>query len=180
MIALQAQAFVEYPELAVAVALLVRLALAWQRGLSWYEYRTLHGIKRLTFPTLDRLFPGNIFVNDKGGQDDSEYLTTMGVHYRDVVGLLRDAGGHLHLVSSIKRRPAGYGDTLSAAHVVFPGGSMQVEAYLFRNDDGSTDVYAHHETAPTDPEGHLTDPQFDGDPTGVIYAALDPDLPERL
>jgi len=57
------------PDLLAAVAVLARLALAWQRQVTWYEYRTLHGLKRLVFPRLERLYPGNLFVNAKGGRD---------------------------------------------------------------------------------------------------------------
>jgi hypothetical protein len=44
----------------------------------------------------------------------------------------------------------------------------QTEAYLFRNNDGSTDLYAHVETSVDDPLGHLTDEQLDGDTRGVL------------
>jgi len=50
--------------------------------------------------------------------------------------------------------------------------NAQVECYLFGNGDGTTDLYVHSETAVTDPEGHLSDRQTDGDPTGVVTDAL--------
>jgi len=56
----------ENPELAVGLAVVIRALLAWQRGLSWTEYRTIHALKRGTFPYLDRAVPGNLFVNAKG------------------------------------------------------------------------------------------------------------------
>lgn len=163
------------PELAVLVAILMRAGLAWQRSLSWPEYRTLHGLKRRVFPVLDRLEPFGFtsFVNPKRGRTDAEYLTTVRGDYRGVVTTLRNGGGSLHLISSVKRRPDDHGDPYSAAHLVWThDDGSQTEAFLFENDDGSTDVYVHAETSVTDPDGHLSDPQTDGDPRGVVTDAL--------
>jgi len=168
--------FAGNPELIAILAVVMRLALAYQRGLTWPEYRTLHAAKRVVFPILDRWEPSGFtsFVNDKGGRRDAEYLRTVEVPYREVVTWLRSGGGTLHLISSVKRRPPDYGDPLSIAHVVWThADSTQTEAYLFRNDDTTTDVYAHHETSVADPEGHLSDPQTDADPRGVVTQALD-------
>lgn len=164
---------VESPELAVALGLLLRAGLAWQKELSWYEYRTLHGLKRVAFPTLEALMPGNLFVNAKGGRDDAEFLTTVDASIRETVRDLRADGGSLHLISSIKRRPTGNGDTLTRAHVVWTDGGDQTEAYLFANDDGTTDLYAHVEASVTDPVGHLTGPQTDGDPDDIVSDAIE-------
>jgi cold shock CspA family protein len=161
------------PELAAALIVVLRLARAWQSDLSWYEYRTLHGFKRILFPALESTAPVSL-VNDKGGREDAEYLTTRKATVTDTVRTLRQGGGSLHLVCSVKRRPATHGDPLTRAHVVWhhPDGN-QTEAFVFANDDGSTDVYVHYEPAPTDPVDHLQgDEQVDGDPRGVVRAAL--------
>lgn len=164
-----------WPLLAALLATLLRAGLAWQAELSWPEYRLLHAAKRATFPWLQRLPLGfDSFVNEKGGRDDAEFLTTRAASPRAVVGHLRSVGGSLHLINSVKRRPDGLGDPLSVAHVVWTHGDSQTEAYLFANADGTTDVYAHYETSVTDPDGHLTDPQHDGDPRGVVREALAP------
>lgn len=160
------------PELVIVLAAVIRAAVAWQSELSWYEYRTAHGAKRLLFPSLEAILPGIIFVNEKGGRDDAEYLATVYAPVREVAADLRANGGTLHLLNSVKRRPTGHGDTLTRAHVVFLDGDEQTEAYLFANDDGSTDLYAHAEAAVTDPVAHLTAYQTDGDPDGVVTDAL--------
>jgi hypothetical protein len=50
----------------------------------------------------------------------------------------------------------------------------QHHVYLFDNDDGTTDVYAHKETsAEHDPYGHVTDPQVHGDPDGLARGTLE-------
>jgi hypothetical protein len=168
-------ALAEWPLLAAALAVVLRAALAYQRGLTWPEYRTCHALKRATFPALDRREPLGYawFVTDKGGRDDAEYLTTRPGGVRATVDRLRAGGGSLHLINAVKRRPATNGDPYSAAHVVWThADGTQTEAYLFRNDDGTTDVYAHHEEGVTDPDGHLTGPQTDGDPRGVVRGAL--------
>jgi len=45
---------------------------------------------------------------------------------------------------------------------------QQVEAYLFQNSDGSTDLYAHTEASVDNPLAHLTERQRDGDKHGVL------------
>jgi len=108
-----------------------------------------------------------------------EYVATLDQSVAQVVRTLRSGGGSLHLISSVKRRPDTHGDPLSVAHCLWmhadddgDGNAEQTEAYLFRNDDGSVDVYAHYEASVLNPEAHLTDPQTDGDPEGVVTAAL--------
>lgn len=168
-------ALAEWPLLAAALAVVLRAGLAYQRGLTWPEYRTLHACKRATFPALDRREPLGYswFVNDKGRRDDAEFLTTRPGGVKTAADRLRAGGGSLHLINALKRRPATHGDPYSAAHVVWThDDGTQTEAYLFRNDDGTTDVYAHHETGVTDPDGHLTGPQHDGDPRDVVRMAL--------
>jgi len=161
------------PILLALLALVIRAGLAWQRSLTWPEYRTLHGVKRLAFPRLDARLPGVNLVNEKGYVDDGEYLDTVPGSVRSVVKQLTAAGGSLHLINSIKRRSTPNGPQLSAAHVVWThDDGNQTEVYLFGAVDGGTDVYAHHEESVTNPDGHLTNFQTDGDPRGVVTAAL--------
>jgi len=161
----------EHPQLVVVVAILARLGRAWQSSLSWPEYRAVHRFKRGVFPLVSRIAGNRILlVSDKGGRDDAEYQATVDASVRDTVASLRGAGASLHLINSLKRRPDTHGDPLTAAHVVWfvDETGEQVEAYLFRNSDGTTDVYVHTETAVDDPLGHLTDAQTDGDAHGVL------------
>ena len=167
------------PVLTAALVLVIAGVLWYQRGLSWGQYRTIHRFKVRTFPILQRVTPASVsFVNEKGYRDDAEYLTTRAHGVAAVVAQLRDGGASPHLVCSIKRRatPAGVAGQYSAAHLLWMhDDGTQTEAYLFANGDGSTDVYAHHEVATTNPEAHLDGPQTDGDPRGVVRAALDGD-----
>lgn len=157
------------PELLVVVAVLARIARAYQTQLTWPEYRAIHRFKRGVFPLVDRVAGGAIlWVSDKGGRDDAEYLRTVAGGVREVVAGLQRAGASLHLLNSLKRRPATHGDPLSAAHVVWTIDDEQVEAYLFRNTDGTVDVYAHTEASVDDPLEHLTGGQTDGDAHDVV------------
>lgn len=163
-----------HPELVVVLVILLRAGLAYQRSLSWYEYRTLHGLRRLVFPILQRRLPFDSFVNTKGGRDDAEFLRTVDQPARAVAKRLRRSADAYHLLSSLKERPATHGDPHSRAHVVWThDDGRQTEAYLFQNSDGSTDVYGHIEHAVTHPIKHLTTGQRDGDPRGLITDALD-------
>jgi hypothetical protein len=166
--------FRQYPESVVVLAAILRAVVGWQRGLSWYEYRTIHGLRRMLFPVLDRTLGVVRFVNHKpAGRDSPEFITTVDGSIKATARLLKDGGASWHLVSSIKRRPAEHGDPLTRAHLVWLHESGdQTEAFLFKNDDGTTDVYAHHEASVLNPEAHLTEPQTDGDPQGVVTAAL--------
>ena len=174
----------EYPWLVVVVGIVARFARAYQSQLSWPEYRAAMRVKRGLFPLVDRVAGRVIlWVSDKGGRDDAEYQYTVDASVRDVVRDLRRAGASLHLISSLKRRPADFtdddvtGDPLSSAHVVwtYDDTGDQVEAYLFRNDDGTVDVYAHTEASVDRPIAHLTGKQRDGDKYDTL-----PDLGEPV
>jgi hypothetical protein len=165
------------PEVLVALVILLRAGLAWQRSLSYPEFRTVHAAKRATFPTLQRVTPSGLsFVNTKGYRDDAEYLLTVDESVRAVAQRLRAGGGSYHVISSIKRRETPDGPQYSRVHVVWTHeDGQQTECYLFPavdNGDGRTDVYAHLEASVTDPDDHLDGPQPDGDPRGVVRDAL--------
>ena len=164
------------PALVALLAVVIRAVVAYQRGLSWYEYRTLHGLKRLLFPRLDGRV-GVSLVNEKGGVSDDEFVGHRTGSVKTIARTLVRAGGSYHLVCSIKRRHLrGRRQEYSAAHVVwFHDDDTQTEAYLFKHKRG-VDVYAHHETAVTDPDGHIENTQqVDGDPRGIVTAALWPE-----
>lgn len=159
------------------LTLLIAAIVHYQRGLTWTEYREIHRLKRQAFPLLDRYW--DRFVHRKGGRGDAEFLRTCDQSVPAVFKQLVAEGGSPHVVASLKRRPTRGMEPyepfvhLSAAHVVWShDDGTQSEAYLFDNNDGSTDVYSHHETGVTDAEGHLSDPQTDGDPRGVVRRAL--------
>lgn len=156
----------------LAVLTVVILALvAYQRTLSHREYATIHTVKTLVFRVLDPIATrrGRPLINDKGGRDDTEYLTEWDGTPRDVLTTLHGEGWDYHLVSTDKRRPDG---TLDSGHAVtYHDDGRQTEVYTFDNGD-STDVYAHVETSTTDPDGHLSDSQEDGDTRGVVTKAL--------
>lgn len=161
------------PTAVVALGIVMRLARAYQADLSWPEYRAIHRVKRGVFPLLQRTVPVVSWVNEKRGRDDAEYVMTTPASVRETVRALREAGGTLHAVCSIKRRPDGHGDPLTAAHVAWFVGDEQVEAYLFRNSDGSTDLYCHTEASIDNPLAHLSGGQTDGDAHGVLPDAYD-------
>jgi hypothetical protein len=172
----------QYPLLLAALALAMRAVLAYQRSLTWYEYRTLHGLKRLLLPRL------GVGINGKGGREDAEYIATVEQSPRQTVSTLREAGAVLHLVCSLKRRPERPNqserkqsentirkrDQYTYAHLIWEHGDDQTEAYLFANADGTTDIFSHFEPGPETPLEHLGgEQQADGDPRGVVTAALE-------
>jgi hypothetical protein len=164
--------FTANPELALAVAIVLRIVRAWQSQLTWPEYRAIHRLKRGVFPLIDRSPLGRSLsvVNPKGGREDAEYITTVEGSIKQIVKDLQQAGASLHLINALKRRPATHGDPLTSAHVVWTvdDEGEQVEAFLFRNHDGTVDVYAHTEASVDRPLAHLTATQKDGDAHDVL------------
>jgi len=156
-----------------AVVALVTLLVAWQRTLSWSEYRTGHAAKRALFPLIDRLT--SLFViSRKGWRQDPEYMGSTDGRVRALWQRLVDSGASPHLLASLKRRPLPDGtQQYAAAHVVWiHADDSQTEVYLFRAPEGGTDVYAHHEPDVMNPRAHLTGPQRNGDPRGMLASAL--------
>lgn len=166
-----------YPELLVLLAIVLRAARAWQSQLTWSEYRAVHRFKRGVFPLLDA-FPATgrilLWVSDKGGREDGEFIQTVDAPYRGVVRACRKHGASLHLLNSLKRRPDVHGDPITIAHCVWThDDDTQTECYLFANDDGTTDVFAHHEPSTDTPLRHLTGKQSNGDVRGVVSEVLE-------
>jgi hypothetical protein len=163
------------PRLLAVLVLAIAAVMQYQRTLSWREYRRVHALKLRLLPVIDRYT--NLFVvSHKRYRADREYLATVDGSVRDVWQTLVSGGGSPHLVNSVKQRPLPDGTyQYSAAHVVWNHAETgeQSEAYLFENPGaGTVDVYAHAETWTLDPDGHLSDPQTDGDPRGVVHSAL--------
>jgi hypothetical protein len=157
------------PEAIALLTVVVRAVMVYQRQATWSEYRAIHRFKRGVFPLVYSVTRGALhLVNDKGGRDDAEFVATTDATVREVVKAFKADGASLHLLNSIKRRPDEHGDPLSAAHLIYTVGDDQVEVYLFRNSDGSTDLYAHTEASVEDPMAHLTERQRDGDRHDVI------------
>jgi len=157
------------PELVVVLAVVTRLIRAWQTDLSWQEYRAIHRFKRGVFPLVFMTTKGRLhLINEKDGRDDAEFVRTVDASVRETAKSMRQAGGNLHLLCSIKRRPDTHGDPLTDAHAIWTLEGDQVEAYIFDNDDGTVDVFAHTEASTDDPLAHLTETQHDGDEYGVL------------
>ena len=161
----------------LAYALLVvavYAALRYQATLTWTEYRPLHAAKVRLAPVANAVWSG--VVNEKGGRDDAEFVGTTDRSVPDTFRYLTERGFRPHLVNSVKRRtgPKAYAPQYSAAHLVaIHSDGRQTEAYLFRADDEHTDVYAHVETAVTDPHGHIeATEQVDGDARDTLPPGL--------
>jgi len=190
-----------HPVLSAILTVVVLALVAKQATLTYPRYQTIHTVKTLVFRVVDPVtrkrgtLQGTVFerffqtpvagralrwldqlhgrplINDKDNREDAEYLAAYDGTPRDVLTTLDADGWDLHLVSTDKRRPDG---SLDDGHaVLYHDDGRQTEVYVFDAGHGMTHVYAHVETATTDPDGHLSDPQADGDPRGVVRQALD-------
>lgn len=177
-------------------ALIVALVavVAWQASIGFKTAWKINQGKRVLFPLADRFrrpllrrlrrhssavatVVGGVIphlIHEKGRSDDAEYLETWACRPGTAFNRLRDAGFVPNVASSLKRRPGplnGAAELSVLSMAYYHDDGTQTEVYLFDNADGTLDAYAHHETSVTDPEGHLSDPQADGDPRGVVPSA---------
>lgn len=154
------------PALTVTLTVLVLGAVNWQRGLTYRELRLAHIVKCRVFSILDPWARkrGRPLVNEA---NDADYERTIDANARTVSKAIMDVFDP-HLVATAKRRTSGW---THSQWVQIHGDGLQTEVYLFRNPDGTTDVYVQVETAVTDPEGHLEDEQTHGDARGAFASA---------
>jgi hypothetical protein len=173
----------------IAVSLVMYAVLRWQRAFTYYEYTAIHRVKRRVLPLIDRLSRPIIrgvrrqspalgsaaryilphLIHEKGDRSDDEYMATWELSRRELYRAITGEGWSPHVLSSLKARSYAAEIQYSDIHAVYQhDDGTQTEMYTFTNPDGTHDIYAHHETSVVDPQGHLTDPQRDGDPRDVI------------
>lgn len=173
------------PALLAALALLVRGAVAYQTSLTYPEFIAAHRLKCRVFQLLDPIATrlGRPLVHTKEyREEDEEFDRTVPEGPKMVASRIGDVfDGHLVATAKARMTPNGIQFAHSQWRQVH-GDGTQTEVFLFRNPDGSTDVYVHHETAVEDPEGHLTDHQGQGDVRGAFASAYEdhPDTVDRL
>lgn len=149
------------PLLVAALVAVLIVAVHYQRGLNYREYRTAHLVKSRLFaafekPIEDRLGAG--IVNDKGYRDDEEFIETVDKSPREVFRRVRqEHNASPHLLAATKRRSTPDGSQLTHSQLVKfdDDKNRQTEFYLFDNGDGSTDLYGHDEVSVFNPEDHL-------------------------
>lgn len=182
------------PAAYAALVVAILGVIAWQATIGFGTAWRINRAKQLLFPPLDRfrrplvrrvrrhsptagtVLNGTIphLIHEKGRSDDAEYLETWACRPGEAFARLSKAGFEPNLASSLKRRPGplnGAPELSVLSMVYYHDDGTQTEAYLFDNADGTLDVYGHNETSVTDPRGHLSDPQADGDPRNVVPAA---------
>jgi len=161
-----------YALLGIAIVCAVLL----QRRLGWEEYRLLQRAKVALAPRVpDRIF---VISEKKRPEVDDEFVSNEPTSPKLIFQLYKEDGFSPHLVSSVKRRPVprprpigGEKYEYTIAHLVkfHPDEERQTEVYLFKGEDGGTDIYSHNEVWVMDAEDHYEEAeQVDGDPAGVV------------
>lgn len=159
------------PLLLGALTVAVIVGAHYQAGLTYREFRFTHVAKCYLFAALDpwARARGRPLVRTKG---DADYVETVDENARAWASTLWGPFDP-HLIATAKRRRVGAGHQWAHSQFVhFHNDGTQTEVYLFANDDGTTDVYAHVEGAITDPEAHLTADQRHGDARDVYKAKM--------
>jgi len=172
------ETILQTPELLAGLTLAVIVVWYWQRQLTLTEYRWWHARKIRWFTRLDGVARrlGQPLVYHKGDRNHPEFIHGIHTPPAEVARDLLQYGFEPHLIATLKTRDGENGPQPAWGQFVYTervdGETIQTEAYIFRNVGGSTDVFGHVETSVVDPDGHLQDPQRDGDTRGHIKSAL--------
>jgi hypothetical protein len=156
------------------LTVVIIVGVYYQKRLGYTDYRVLHSLKSVLFRAFDSRArsAGRPLVRYKHF-GDNEFVTRVETSPRKTFQKLREGGFSPHLIATLKVRKNKTREQVAHSQLVYThSDGMQTEAYLFAHNDG-TDVYGHVETSVVDVEGHLTDPQTDGDARDVIKNALE-------
>lgn len=159
------------PELLIGLTVVILLIVAYQQTLSYQEYRFAHLTKSIVFKLADAWATqrGRPLIRPKRQPSDSgEFVMTVDYSPKETYQKLREAGFSPHLVATTKVRN---GEFTHAQLIYLHEDGQQTEVFFWPGENG-VDVYAHVETAVTNPTGHLTDGQELGDTRGKVKEAL--------
>jgi len=149
----------------------------YQRGLTaqddWVE-----SLKVGVFAPLNPIFRrfGRPLIRNKTNESNEKFFSTP-KSPDEVEEALTGAGYARNLISTKKYRMVNDEQhwAVGSYRVVYgEDDKFQHHVYLFRREDGGTDVYGHKETNyEYDPSGHVGDQQWNGDPDGKATPALE-------
>jgi len=194
---LTVDALLSEPLFVLAISGLVVLAYHYVKGMPYAEFvfwtQVKHRIALLLETTnlaelaesfgldvpglrkLSRFIASVRLVTTKQYREDDEYLVTLDRTPRELARAFGRLGIDQHMIAGSKRRETPDGMQWSHSQWAYQhDDGKQTEMWLYTNEDGTTDVYAHHEDSVFDADGHLSVPYTPGDPKGV----LDPILTE--
>lgn len=161
------EAIYSNPALLAALTVALLAIAHYSRGLAYREVVALETLKAYAFRALDPLASrrGRPLTTEA---HDADFITTLNAGPRAVVTSIRPPFAP-NLTSTAKYRTAPDGD-VQYAHSQWrevydrDGDRFQTHGYLFPAPDGtSTDVYAHVEAPPEEPEEHTDGEQVNGD-----------------
>jgi hypothetical protein len=124
--------------------------------------------RRILYEAADPILRplGRPTVTEKGRED---YILTTEVSEPQVEERLHDDGYERNFLSTRKYRIIDGRKQWAAGSWVYDGGGRwQHHVYLFKNEDGTTDIYGHREPSVRHPHDHVTGPQDHGDYSGRI------------
>lgn len=184
------------PLLLLGVTVLIVLAYHYIRGMPYAEFVFWTQVKHrvalllettnlanvaesvgLSIPGLRKLsaFIASIrLVTTKQYRNDDEYLLTIEKGPKDLARGFKRIGIAQHMIAGSKRRETPEGKQWAHSQWVYQhADGTQTEIWLYRNGDGTVDIYAHHEESIFNPPGHLNTPFTPGDPAGALDPVLD-------
>lgn len=155
--------------------ILVRLD-DFQRGLG-HQADWIESVRLALFTTGDQLFRrfGRPLTRNK--TDSNEMFLHADKSPDEVERLLTEGDYHRNLISTKKYRMLGERQqwAVGSYRIVYgEDNEYQHHVYLFPGENGGTDVYGHKETNyEEDPEGHVEDEQWNGDPDNKATPLLE-------
>jgi len=171
-----AEGILSNPALVALLAIVLMVVAQFVREVGPREAMVYDRFRRVLWRTLDRPLTklGRPLLSDKSNADDEYIVTVDG----SLVGLLRTlwgAGFRWNPTSTVKFRRVD-GTRRFALSVVYRDSvdaEDQQDVHIFRNSDGTLDVYGHYEPSVTDPVDHIGgDEQVPGDPKEIVVDAL--------
>lgn len=160
-----------------ALLAIVLLAIAhYVRGVGPRETILLDRFRRVLWRTLDDVVSrhGRPLLTDKTNAD-AEFITTVDGDLLTLLRALWSVGFRWNPLSTVKYRRVD-GTRRFALSVVYRDtvdAEDQQDVHVFRNGDGTFDVYGHYEPSVTNPADHVgADAQVPGDPKNIVTDAL--------
>ena len=163
------------PAVVVGLAIVILVAYHYIARMPYSEFvlatQLKHRLALLATPFAES--KGLKIVKTKGYRDDDEYVATVSQSPKELARAFKNIGIDQHLINGSKCRNTPDGKQWSHTQWAYQhDDGKQTEVWLYINDDGSTDIYAHHEDSVFDPDGHLSTPFTPGDPKGVLDSIL--------
>ena len=165
------------PTLVSALGLLLLGLVYYLRTVGPRRALLIEAVRTIVFRLLDPIATryGRPLVRDKT-EDQDEFIATVDISELELARVFWQFDYRYNPISTKKYRvkERRQWSVLSAAYRDSIGDGEQHHVYVFRDPDGTLDIYGHREASVTNPDAHDGgDELVSGDPAGRVTTALD-------